>query len=206
MALRGAPARAKWGSGTRELASASPTLNGMWQVTRSQLAYENPWIRVVEDQVIHPDGTQGMYGVVELRHPAVFVVAVNDQDEVLLETVDRHTVGLSREIPAGGSDGEDLLAAAKRELYEETGYVGEHWKAIGSMWALNGVCRAPEHVFLAQGLSRAADGADAHAEGISEVSWVAWPDLLGMIAAGTITDGETLASFMYAAIALGRIT
>jgi len=188
------------------MADETLTLVRMWQVTRSQMAYENPWIRVVEDQVIHPDGTQGMYGVVELRHPAVFVVAVNDQDEVLLETVDRHTVGLSREIPAGGSDGEDLLAAAKRELYEETGYVGEHWKAIGSMWALNGVCRAPEHVFLAQGLSRAADGADAHAEGISEVSWVAWPDLLGMIAAGTITDGETLASFMYAAIELGKIT
>jgi len=178
----------------------------MWEVTDSQIAYENPWIRVVEDQVIHPDGTQGMYGVVELRQPAVFVVAVSDRGEVLLETVERHTVGPSIEIPAGGSDGEDLLAAAKRELYEETGYLAEHWRSIGSMNALNGVCRAAEHVFLAQGLSRSADGADATAEGISAVSWVAWPDLLGMIAAGTITDGETLASLMYAAIALGKIT
>jgi len=159
--------RNAWGSGTRELASASPTLVRMWQVTRSQIAYENPWIRVVEDQVIHPDGTQGMYGVVELRQPAVFVVAVSDRGEVLLETVERHTVGPSIEIPAGGSDGEDLLAAAKRELYEETGYLAEHWRSIGSMNALNGVCRAAEHVFLAQGLSRSADGADATAEGIS---------------------------------------
>lgn len=170
------------------------------------MAYENPWIRVVEDQVIHPDGTQGMYGVVELRHPAVFVVALNDLDEVLLETVDRHTVGLSREIPAGGSDGEDLLAAAKRELYEETGYVAERWKAIGSMWALNGVCRAPEHVFLAQGLSRAADGADAHAEGIGDVRWIPWPEVLEMVATGLITDGETVASLLHAAIALGRVS
>lgn len=175
-------------------------------MTGSQIAYENPWIRVVEDQVIHPDGTQGMYGVVELRQPAVFVVAMSDQGEVLLETVERHTIGPSIEVPAGGSDGEDLLAAAKRELYEETGYVAESWQPIGSMYALNGVCRAAEHVFLAQGLSRSADGPDATAEGISALSWVAWPDLLGMIAAGAITDGESLASLMFAAIALGRIS
>ena len=136
----------------------------------------------------------------------MFIVAVNDAGEMLFESVDRHTVGRSLEIPAGGNDGEDFLVAAKRELYEETGYIAEHWRSIGSMNALNGVCRAAEHVFLAQGLSRSADGADATAEGISAVSWVAWPDLLGMIAAGTITDGETLASLMYAAIALGKIT
>jgi 8-oxo-dGTP pyrophosphatase MutT (NUDIX family) len=178
----------------------------MWQVTSSRIAYENRWIRVVEDQVVGPDGLPGLYGVVELGQPAVFVVAVNDQNEVLLETVDRHTVGPSIEVPAGGSDGEDLLAAAKRELYEETGYVAERWTAIGSMNALNGVCRAPEQVFLAEGLSRLADGADAHAEGISRVSWVRWPDLMTMLTDGTITDGETIASLMYAAIALGRVT
>jgi 8-oxo-dGTP pyrophosphatase MutT (NUDIX family) len=184
----------------------SRTLEPMWQVTSSRIAYENPWIQVVEDQVVGPDGAPGLYGVVELKHPAVFVVAVNERDEVLLETVDRHTVGPSLEIPAGGSDGEDLLAAAKRELYEETRYAAEHWQSIGSMDALNGVCRAPEHVFLAQGLSRAAEGADATAEGISGVSWVRWSDLMDMVAVGTITDGETLASLMYAAIALHRVT
>ena len=178
----------------------------MWQVTSSRIAYENPWIQVVEDQVIGPDGAPGLYGVVEVRNPAVFIVAVDDAGEVLFESVDRHTVGLSLEIPAGGSDGEDLLVAAKRELYEETGYVAENWRYIGSMNALNGVCRAAEHVFLAQGLSRSDDGPDATVEGISAVSWVAWPDLLGMITAGAITDGESLASLMFAAIALGKIS
>lgn len=178
----------------------------MWPVTGSRIAYENTWIRVVEDDVIHPNGKPGLYGVMELRQPAVFVVAVNDRDEVLLETVDRHTVGLSIEVPAGGSDGEDLLAAAQRELYEETGYVAEHWRAIGSMNALNGVCRAAEHVFLAQGLSRSSDGADAVTEGISGVSWVPWPDLIRMIAAGEILDGESLASLLHAAIALGKLS
>jgi 8-oxo-dGTP pyrophosphatase MutT (NUDIX family) len=178
----------------------------MWQVTDSRVAYENRWIRVVEDEVVGPDGLPGLYGVVELRQPAVFVVAVNERDEVLLETIDRHTVGPSIELPGGGSDGEDLLAAAQRELYEETGCTAEHWRPIGTMNALNGVCRAAEHVFLAQGLSRASEGVDANAEGISGVSWVPWPDLLDMIAAGMITDGETLACLLYAAMALGKLS
>jgi 8-oxo-dGTP pyrophosphatase MutT (NUDIX family) len=178
----------------------------MWQVTESRIAYENPWIRVVEDQVVGPDGLPGLYGVVELRQPAVFVVAVNERGEVLLETVDRHTVGPSVEVPAGGSDGEDLLVAAKRELYEETGYVAESWRYIGSMNALNGLCRAAEHVFLAQGVSRAAAGVDADAEGISNVRWVPWPDVLHMVETSEITDGETLASLLHAAIALGKIS
>jgi len=178
----------------------------MWQVTESWIAYENPWIRVVEDHVVGPDGLPGMYGVVELRQPAVFVVAVNERGEVLLETVDRHTVGPSVEVPAGGSKGEDLLVAAKRELYEETGYVAESWRYIGSMNALNGLCRAAEHVFLAQGVSRVAAGVDADAEGISDVRWVPWPEVLRMVETSEITDGETVASLLHAAIALGKVS
>jgi 8-oxo-dGTP pyrophosphatase MutT (NUDIX family) len=141
-----------------------------------------------------------------VRHPAVFIVAVNDAGEVLFESVDRHTVGPTLEIPAGGSDGEDLLVAAQRELYEETGYVAERWQPIGFMWALNGICRASEHVFLAQGLSRSVDGADANAEGISDVRWVPWPKVLEMVATGEIDDGETVAALMYAAIAFGKFS
>jgi 8-oxo-dGDP phosphatase len=176
----------------------------MWRVTSSRIAYENPWIQVVEDQVIGPDGAPGLYGVIEVRNPAVFIVAVNDAGEVLFESVDRHTVGLSLEIPAGGSDGEDLLVAAKRELYEETGYIAERWRSIGSMNALNGLCRAAERVFLAQGLSRDATGTDATAEGISHVRWVPWLEVLHMVETSEITDGETVASLLHAAIALGK--
>lgn len=178
----------------------------MWTVSSSRIVYENPWIKVVEDQVVGPDGTPGVYGVVEVRNPAVFIVAVNDAGEVLLETVDRHTVGVSLEVPAGGSDGENLLVAAQRELYEETGYVAQRWQPIGIMNALNGVCRAPEHVFLAQGLTTAAAGPGSEAEGIQGISWIAWPEVIRKVAGGEITDGETVASLMYAAIALGRVS
>ncbi|MET0787897.1 MAG: NUDIX hydrolase [Cellulomonas sp.] len=178
-----------------------------WLTRSSTTVYENPWIRVREDQVDRPDGTPGIYGVVEMRHDAVFVVAVTDDDEVVLVEVGRYTTGaVSLEVPAGGSDGEEPLLAARRELREETGLAADRWERLGSMFALNGICRAPEHVFLARGL-RPADGPTEQAEeGITAVRSVPWPQVLGLIADGTITDGETVAALMYAAIALGRVS
>ncbi len=175
-----------------------------WVTRTSEVVYDNQWIRVREDQVVRPDGTDGLYGVVELRQPAVFVVALTDADEVVLVTVDRHTTGRSVEVPAGGTDGEDPLVAAQRELLEETGYRASQWSLVGTMQALNGICEAPEHVFVARGLSL-ADATGHHEEGISDVRTVPFAEVLDMVANGAITDGETVAALMYAAIHLGRV-
>lgn len=177
-----------------------------WERLAGRTVYENPWIRVDEDAVRTPDGGDGIYGVVELRNPAVFVVALTDAGEVLMVQVDRYTVGESWEVPAGGSDGDDPLEAARRELLEETGMVASSWRPIGTMNALNGVCRAPEHVYLATGLSRSADAAASQAaEGITRTATVPWGELMDWVRTGRITDGETVAALMYAALELGRL-
>ncbi|MEU4016059.1 NUDIX hydrolase [Microbacterium sp. NPDC028030] len=179
-----------------------------WVTHRSESKYENLWIRVREDTVSGPNGADGIYGVVATWHPAVFIVAVDDEDRMCLITIDRYTVGVSTEIPAGGSDGEEPLAAAKRELREETGYEADDWTSLGSMYALNGIAEAREHVFLARGVRPLPSSEDAAAsqaeEGIREVSWVPFERVLRMIAAGDVTDGETIAAVAKAGIALGR--
>lgn len=178
-----------------------------WPTRATRTAYENRWIRVVEDEVVKPDGSTGIYGVVEMQHHAVFVVAMTDDDEVLLVTIDRHTVGSSIEVPAGGTDGEDPLLAARRELLEETGYEAAEWREIGLMQALNGIARAPETVYLATGLTRAAHAGESQLEeGISEARAVQWPEVMRLVRDGEISDGETVAALMYAAIALGRVS
>lgn len=184
--------------------SESPRL---WETTGSREVYINPWIRVREDDVVRPDGSDGVYGVVEVRQPAVFVVAVDDADHVVLVDLSRYTTGAGLEIPAGGSDGQDLLVAARRELVEETGLVAATWRELGVQWSLNGVAEAPCHVFLALGIAEAvADElpVSAHAEGIAAVRRVPWDEVAHMCADGRIRDGESVAALGLAAIALGR--
>ncbi len=176
----------------------------MWPIQSSRRVYENQWIRVDEDAVTLPSGEAGSYGVVTVRHTAVFVVPVTDADEVVLVHVDRHTTGPGWEVPAGGSDGEPPLVAAQRELREEAGLAAGSWREIGRMNALNGVCRAPEVVFLATDLREVA-GADQQAEGIIAVRRAPWGEVLELVRTGAITDGETVAALMYAALALGRV-
>lgn len=176
-----------------------------WQTRGSRTVYENRWIRVREDDVVRPDGEDGIYGVVDVRNPAVFVVPVTDAGEVVLVRINRYTTDRETlEVPAGGTDGEDPLVAARRELREETGYVASDWRRLGDVYSLNGVSNAPGHVFLARGLS-AAGGEETAEEGILGVEVVAWSELMAMVGRGEIEDGESLAALMYAAVALGEV-
>jgi 8-oxo-dGDP phosphatase len=177
-----------------------------WPVTDSRTVYANRWITVTEDDVVTPDGGTGIYGVVTLNNAAVFVVALTDADEVLLVEMDRHTTGPSIEVIAGGSDGEEPLTAARRELLEETGMSADSWQEIGRMDALNGICRAPEHVFLARGLhtDRSAEH-DQREEGITAVRALPIPEVLELIRSGRMRDGESIAAVLFALMALGRV-
>ncbi|GAA1396112.1 NUDIX hydrolase [Luteococcus peritonei] len=181
-----------------------------WTTLGSRTVYENPWISVREDQVVRPDGGQGIYGVVRVKSPSVFVVALTDDDEVLLVQLYRFaTRRMSLEVPAGGTDGQGPELAARRELLEETGFEATSWTEVGRMDALNGICDAPEHVFLARGLRPATDQQlarqEQQAEGISQVRAVAWPEVMRMVRQGEIHDGESVAALMYAALHLGRV-
>lgn len=176
-----------------------------WTTDGSRTVYENRWIRVREDAVRGPHGT-GIYGVVELRQPSVFAAALDDEDRLLMVELERYAIGRSSiELPAGGTDGEEPLLAAQRELLEETGYEADEWERVGGMDALNGIADAPEHVFLARGLRPAADAAATQREeGISAVRAVPFAEVLRMVADGSIRDGETIAALALVGIRLGR--
>jgi 8-oxo-dGTP pyrophosphatase MutT (NUDIX family) len=167
-----------------------------WRTLSSRIPYENAWIRIREDQVIRPDGQPGIYGVVEIR-PSVGVVAIDDQDCVVLAGQWRYTVNRwSWELPRGGSaPGEtDMLEVARRELREETGIEAETWEPLGAVDLNNGVTTDVEHLFLATNLRFVGD-----AQGGDEAivtRRVAFPEALAMVMSSEITEVCTAAAIL----------
>lgn len=174
-----------------------------WTTRSTRTVYENRWIHVREDEVTGPHG-DGIYGVVRMQHPAVFVVALDERERVCFVELERYTTGRSLEVPAGGSDGEDPLHAAKRELLEETGVTASDWSSLGRMNALNGIADAPEYVFLARGLTMTNAAASQREEGIDAVRWIPFAEALELVASGEVSDGETIGALALAGIRLGR--
>jgi ADP-ribose pyrophosphatase len=94
-------------------------------------------------------------------------------------------------------EGEERLAAAKRELKEETGYRAKKWTKLVRYFASPGFLGEWMQVFLAEGLI--AGEAEPEEDELLEVVLVPLSEILRLIDEGKILDGKTLVSVqMYA--------
>ena len=112
------------------------------RVLSSRVVYRGPAFRVTADEVLEPSGVRTRRDIVH-HSGSVVILAVEDggsEPHVLLERQYRHAAQqMLWELPAGRiDDGEKPLAAAKRELLEETGYSASHWKCILRFYASPG--------------------------------------------------------------------
>ena len=127
-------------------------MNNPWKIISTKTVYQNPWIRVREDKVITPDGKDGIYGVIESKD-SVIVGAINEKNEIyLIYSFSYPAQSWQWELPGGGSDGEEIINASKRELAEETGIVAQEWVSLPTTRVCDGLMTERTYTLLAKGL------------------------------------------------------
>ena len=161
--------------------------NNPWKKISSREIYQNPWIRLREDRVISPNGTNTIYGVVE-AYPAIAIVPVTTNLDTYLVGQYRYPLNeYSWEIPEGGGlDGEQPLDTAKRELKEETGLSAGKWIYLDTLYTSNAFTNEVGHIFLAEDLREGVPQPD-HSEDLI-VKRVSFVEAYNMVLNYTIKD------------------
>ena len=122
-----------------------------WQVETSEYIHQLPWFTVRKEAIrMESGGTIPDYFVLE--YPDwINVVAVTTDGHLVLIRQYRHGIaGVHYELCAGVVDpGEDPLAAAQRELLEETGFGGGHWQLLMTLSANPGTHSNLTYSYLA---------------------------------------------------------
>ena len=169
------------------------------RVLSSKVAYEGPAFWVTTDEVLEPSGVRTRRDIV--RHSgSVVVLAVEETKsgpQVLLEQQYRHAAQQYLwELPAGRIDeGEKPLAAAKRELLEETGYAAKRWKRVLYFFASPGFVAEPMSLFLAEKLT--AGVAQPEDDEVIHMEMVPLTTAVKMVINGTICDAKTISGVLW---------
>ena len=166
------------------------------RTTSSREVYRNPWTRVREDVVELPDGSTGVYGVVE--RPDFALVLPAERDGFWLVEQYRHPLGRrSWEFPQGtwspGSSG-TAEGLARAELAEETGLRAARLDHLGRLDLAPGLMTQRFDVWRAAGLTAGPTAREA-SEADMRSAFVTETELRTMIADGRFTDAPSLAAY-----------
>lgn len=169
-------------------------------VLASKVAFRGKVFSVTTDTVTEPGGVTSTRDVIQ-HNGSVIILAVdasaNPADPlILLERQYRHAAGqFLLELPAGRIEpNEPPLAAAKRELIEETGFRARRWSRLVRYYASPGFLAETMQVYLAEEIS--AGIAQPEPDEKIALRQVPLSEVLAMIEQGKILDGKTILSVL----------
>ena len=164
--------------------------------TSSREVYANPWISVREDSIVRPDGSAGIYSVID--KPDYALVIPLDGDRLHLVEQFRYPLGLRRwEFPQGTAPERadlDPLVLAARELREETGLRAASMTRIGQLDVAPGLASQRGQVFLATGLTEGEPERELEEQDMRS-AWFTRAKFESMIQGGEITDAQSIAAY-----------
>jgi 8-oxo-dGTP pyrophosphatase MutT (NUDIX family) len=165
-------------------------------VLSTREVYANAWMTVREDRFRRPDGSEGLYGVVD--KPDYALIIPLESGHMMLVEQYRYPLGMRRwEFPQGtapdraDAEPEEL---AHRELAEETGLRAARMTQIGLLDVAPGAMSQRGRVFLATGLTEGAPARE-HTEQDMRAAWFDRREVSGMIRDGEITDAQSIAAY-----------
>lgn len=169
------------------------------RVLSSRVAYRGPVFHVTTDQVLEPGGVRARRDVI--RHSGSIVILAVDERKreprILLERQYRHAAqSMMWELPAGRiDDGESPLAAARRELLEETGYTARDWKKILFFYVSPGFLDETMTIYLARELTKGK--AQPEADERISIRFVPLSTARKMALSGRIRDAKTISGIFW---------
>lgn len=140
-----------------------------WEILESEYLIRRPWLTARRDHVRLPDGVENKEYYV-LEYPDwVNVIAITVDGKFVMERQYRHGLQWTGyEICAGVCEsGENPLEAAKRELWEETGFGGGEWKLQMTISANTSTMTNVCHCFVATGVEWISE---QHLEATEDIS------------------------------------
>lgn len=167
-----------------------------WKTLKTDVKYDNPWIKVTESKTINANGGDGIYGVVHFKNIAIGIIPLDKDYNTWLVGQYRYPLNeYSWEIcEGGGLLNEDVLSSAKRELMEELGIEAEDWQEIMKMHLSNSVSDEKGVIYIAKNISYHQPEPE---EGeVLQLKKLPFTEVFEMVMNGKITDTLSVAGIL----------
>lgn len=158
--------------------------------------YRNPWLSLREDQIRRPDGSPGVYSVIDKPDFALVIPAEADGFH-LVEQYRYPVGGRFWEFPQGTAAGAAVVPPAElaaAELAEETGLRAGSLTHLGHLYCAYGMSSQGFDVFLATDLTPGPTAREATEQDMRQQR-VGRDEFEAMIRSGLIADDSTLAAY-----------
>ena len=135
-----------------------------WTKLSHSYVYEHyPFMKVRKDQVIAPNDEKSSYSVVE-RPNVVTIIARDENKNIAFTKQWRYPIGRQlKELPMGIIDmGEKPEEAAKRELEEETGWIGNEFRFLAKLYSSPGIMNNVNFIYFTEVLEKKSQTLDKY--------------------------------------------